>query len=335
MSLVSKTDAVSSASISCSTCHTGAQSLTRNQVVTGIQHSRGATDLGVNLYISREKDYSSDALAVSVTRAFLQDNTSLSASYNFSLDRPHPHGWRNRLQKRRGGIHYDLQLAADQTPPIEIADATVQTVAVGWTQILSPFTLGQVNYELTKFGGYQQDPYHLISIAGRDYFERHPQSRVQHALSARIKQSISPDATAGADYRFYTDDWGVDSHTAQLDLYRYLSNKSWLLRLRYRYYTQSRAKFYRDSYDSEAPFVSNDDRLQAFDTRLLGFELSLSDGRMPALLPLFDHMGWSLGYDYYTGGSSSVGQLSSGRRIAGSATDLAAHVIRMELKAGL
>ena len=155
------------------------------------------------------------------------------------------------------------------------------------------------------------------------------------ALSARIKQSISPDATAGADYRFYTDDWGVDSHTAQLDLYRYLSNKSWLLRLRYRYYTQSRAEFYRDSYDSETPFVSNDDRLQAFDTRLLGFELSWSGGRMPSLFPLFDHMGWSLGYDYYTGGSSSVGQLSSGRRVAGSATDLAAHVIRMELKAGL
>jgi hypothetical protein len=100
-------------------------------------------------------------------------------------------------------------------------ETVTSTAHLGRTEVLDARTLGQLSYSYTRFNGYQEDPYHLISIGGLDYFEQHPSARLQHALSARIRRSVSSEITVAIDYRFYTDDWGVDSHTAQLEIYRW------------------------------------------------------------------------------------------------------------------
>jgi hypothetical protein len=69
-----------------------------------------------------------------------------------------------------------------------------------------------------------------------------------------------------ANYRFYTDDWDVNSHTLDNDIY-YSLNKKITLGAGLRYYTQSEANFYNKNKDffTNEVYASSDERLSSFD----------------------------------------------------------------------
>jgi hypothetical protein len=100
-----KVDSISSASISCSTCHRGTQGIQRHQISLETKHRTGPIEFSAGLYTSREKDYASDALTLSTKRQFNRDHTTLQASYSFSWDRSRPHG-RHSLRYAGGSRGY-------------------------------------------------------------------------------------------------------------------------------------------------------------------------------------------------------------------------------------
>jgi Protein of unknown function (DUF3570). len=65
---------------------------------------------------------------------------------------------------------------------------------------------------------------------------------------------IGDSVSVKTNYRFYTDDWEIDSHTIDGDIY-YALNKSVTLGAGLRYYTQSEAKFY----NKEKDFFTNEE----------------------------------------------------------------------------
>jgi len=328
-------DAVSSASISCSVCHKERQSWLRNEVTLGGDQKFRDTTLGLAYYNSREKDYSSDALTLSASQNLLQENTTLSFRYTRSWDRGKPHGWKNlqnEVTKREEDddeveVFNDFIFSPGEVPPEDVPETDVNTLFVGWTQVLTSRTVAQLSYELTDVEGYQSNPYHIIPINGTDHFERHPDSRRRNALSARLKQALSFSTTLGADYRFYSDDWGVRSNTVNVELFRYLMSKDLLLRARYRYYTQSAADFYEPRYDTLESFITNDDRLQPFHTQIFGVMMSFNLKRLTEL-SILDRFSIDLEYERYLGNPSSIGMTASGRRIRGSAPDLRSNIFR-------
>jgi hypothetical protein len=104
--------------------------------------------------------------------------------------------------------------------------------------------------------------------------ERVPDTRWRHALFASLRGYLCPTrSTLIAGYRFYTDDWGVSAHTPELRLVQGLGGGA-ELRLRYRYYRQTRADFFKDIYDSAdpavEPFLTDDPKLSAFETQTFG-----------------------------------------------------------------
>lgn len=340
LSVNGKTDAISSASMTCSMCHKGAQGMQRSEAVLGVEQPVGLARVGLSYFNSREKDYSSDAITLSVSRPFNNDNGALALSYSYSMDRAHPHGWNElakKLAKRSNpqklDVHYDFALAPDAAVPTEVPDATVQNASIGWTQVLTRTTIAQLTYEYSFFSGYQQDPYHLVAIDGTDHFEKHPQTRRRHAIAARLKQSLNSSTTLGVDYRHYRDNWGIGSQTFALELFRYLGKNGALLNTGYRYYKQSAASFYRDRHTTDDVFISSDERLQAYSTHFIAIKLSqLATGPLAAL-PFMQDTRFSIGYARYIGGARSQTTLSSGRRLGGSAPDLKANLLHFELAA--
>ena len=89
-------------------------------------------------------------------------------------------------------------------------------------------------------------------------------------------------------YRYYADDWGIRAHAIDtrfhFRVFRHL-----LLRLRYRYYTQSAAFFWRDDgvYLPEEVYRTADPKMSAFHSHTPGgqiaFELDPVATRVPAL----------------------------------------------------
>ena len=95
---------------------------------------------------------------------------------------------------------------------------------------------------------------------------------MRDALTLRFRRALGRRASAGLDYWFYFDDWGLQSHALEPDLAMRVTDAS-TLTLRYRYTTQSEAFFYRPRYftlDEVDGFVTRDRKLAALEANELG-----------------------------------------------------------------
>lgn len=149
------------------------------------------------------------------------------------------------------------------------------------TQVLDRASLLQISWETTSVEGYQASPYRFVAIGGDGTCasaaplcvpESVPDRRLRHAASARVRRAFGDHVSAGLDYRFYFDDWGVQSQTVTPDLALLVSEHG-TLSLHYRYYTQGEADFYQPRYLAASDandFVTRDRELSAMYSNRLG-----------------------------------------------------------------
>jgi hypothetical protein len=147
------------------------------------------------------------------------------------------------------------------------------------TQVLTPELVGSLTYDLGYLDGYQANIYRVVPGGTQPVPERVPDLRVRHAVAGSVRGYLAATGTVGiASYRFYVDDWGVVAHTPELRLVQPIVSGV-DLRLRYRYYVQSSADFYKPVYsqmelDDPKTYVTDDEKLSAFTTHTLGGQLS-------------------------------------------------------------
>jgi hypothetical protein len=161
------------------------------------------------------------------------------------------------------------------------AGKNVLDLTLGATQVLDRRTLLQVSASYGRAGGYQTDPYKVLSVVdpvsgnpSTYLYESRPDLRLRHALAGRIKHHFGW-SVLDLSYRYYTDDWGVRSHTEELRL-RWPLSEATYLQPHLRHYRQTAADFYRRFLLDGAPLPENasaDYRLGAFDARTIGLEL--------------------------------------------------------------
>ena len=107
------------------------------------------------------------------------------------------------------------------------------------TKVHNPVWQTQIGLYLGYYDGYLADPYRIRDIR--------PDSRQQLAILARSRYFLSAfNAALHCDYRFYYDDWGVDSHTVELVWHQSLTDRFRISPL-LRYYSQGQADFYVDA----------------------------------------------------------------------------------------
>jgi hypothetical protein len=146
----------------------------------------------------------------------------------------------------------------------------------GISQILNKYSVLQVGIGYTHLSGYLSDPY--------KFYDNRPSSRGQLTVSAQHKQFINffDGAALTSNYRYYNDDWGIDSHTAdvtwsqQFDFSQFQIIASPL----FRYYTQTQADFYSlERSPASDQLNSSDYRLSTYGAIAIGFssEINLSD----------------------------------------------------------
>ena len=166
----------------------------------------------------------------------------------------------------------------------------------GVSQVLGGETVLQTSVGFTYQNGYLSDPYKLAYVAGNTVNDARPGNRRKLAWNTRLRQNIPAlDATVHVDYRYYHDDWGITSHTAEVAWYQTLP-ASWALVPRVRWYTQSQADFYQPYYN----FQMNNG-LYSSDYRLSPF------GALSESLGIYKKLGsWNLSfrYEHYSSGSA-------------------------------
>ena len=124
--------------------------------------------------------------------------------------------------------------------------------------------------------------YESVSNAGvyklADDIERLPDSRFKLPLGARLNYYINERFIVRTYYRFYSDNWDIQAHTASIELPIKLSDKFTVFPM-YRYYTQTASKYYApyETHLSTEKFYTSDADLAAFDANQYGFGINYTD----------------------------------------------------------
>ena len=98
---------------------------------------------------------------------------------------------------------------------------------------------------------------------GTAVLERHPTERLRHAVTGRLRHSLSTSVAVGVDERLYADDWGMIATTTNVVLALALSDTV-DLELRNRFHFQRAVSFWEERYDQQRRFVSADRELSTF-----------------------------------------------------------------------
>jgi Protein of unknown function (DUF3570) len=249
-------DVVSSASIDVVSNATTHMSDFRSEITAGVaQKWRASTFSGSYIY-SVENDYSSHNVNLGVAQDFFQRNTTLALGWTVSQN----------AVRRTGDQEFHRSLF-------------VTGIAATWTQTLTKKLIGQLSYTFTYDDGYQASPYRFVPVTVNNGLttqykvpESMPLTRYRNAFVLGLNQHVFSDSAIQGDYRYYFDNWGLQSHTIQL---RYLINwKDVTLRLRERFYYQRGVSFYEPHYDEVQPFMTTDRESSTFWSNLAGLKIS-------------------------------------------------------------
>jgi hypothetical protein len=111
-----------------------------------------------------------------------------------------------------------------------------------------------------------------------DDIERLPDTRLKIPVGARFNYYINEYVTLRTYYRYYFDDWGISSHTADIELPIKISDK-FTIYPTYRYYTQTAADYFApyEQHLSTDAFYTSDYDLSKFNANQYGFGISYTD----------------------------------------------------------
>ncbi len=220
----------------------------RNELQGSLRYKRAEA----GYYVSEESDYHAQMLWTNYNHDFLAKNLNLSAGLNYAWDRIEP-------------------LNDQDTAGIAGERETVYMSLVG-TTVLTPSTVMRLGIERTLVDGLQHNPYRNVYAGGNNQAESHPFQRRRDDFFIRVSQFFENRSSVKLDYKYYSDDWGVDSHTAGVKLNQYVTD-TFVVRYRYRYYSQGAAFFFRDEYLGASGIeghLTGDYRLGDFDAHLFG-----------------------------------------------------------------
>jgi hypothetical protein len=240
----------------------------RTEKSVGVDYLHGKTFMGLAYTNSEESDYSANSVRFGISQDFFGDLTTLGISY--------ARGWD---EVRRNG---------DETFE---EDAKRQTYRVDLTQILTRNLIVSMNYEGVTDEGFLNNPYRQVRYrdpgAARGYSyeaELYPRTRTSSATAIRGMYYLPYRAALKAEYRYYSDTWGINAWNSEIG-YVHPLPKGVTLDLKYRFYDQTAASFYSDLFvrQDAQNFMARDKELASYTTHTLGVGVSyeFQTGRLP------------------------------------------------------
>jgi hypothetical protein len=247
----------------------------RTQETGGFQYLHGKSTYSAGIIHSEEPDYKSYTTYYSLSQDMFGDLTTLNLTFKRGWDKVFKDfkdaNGRIQNQDDFGGHDKDGN-------PIAYKDADHRGYDVGLTQILTRNLITSLNYEVLTDEGYLQSPYREILFLtpgqGLGYgkgAQVYPNTRTSNAAAIEAKYYLWYRAAVTAQYRYFSDTWGIRAHTAQLS-YTHPAWKQWIFEGSFRFYTQNAASFYSDLFPriNSQNFEARDRELAAFNSYTIG-----------------------------------------------------------------
>lgn len=219
----------------------------RKQWSLGMDYLHGNTTMRINYVSSEESDFDAETISFSVSQDMFGDLTTLTLGYALGDD----------LVRRSDDPSFERNLDR-------------QTYSIGVTQILAKNLISTLNFETITDEGFLNNPYRSVRYAdlgsalGYSFEpELYPNTRTSNALGLRARYFLPYRAAIEGEYRYFTDTWDIEGHTAALTYIHPWGDFTFTGK--FRYHTQTGAHFYSDLFSrSEATnFRGRDKELSA------------------------------------------------------------------------
>ena len=213
--------------------------------------------LSFNYTTSKESDYLADTYSFNVAQELFGGLTTVNLGYSSGHD----------TVLRNTDATFEATLDRYQ-------------YRVGVSQIITKSLIMSLNYEAVADDGYLNNPYRSVLLTGGTTLgEKYPTTRDSHALAWRVvkgldlfdKQELR--SAIKFDYRYFWDTWDITAHTTEFGYQQYFG-KPWLADWHIRYYSQTKAVFYGDSFPVEFAYMARDKELSSYSSLSLGAKLT-------------------------------------------------------------
>jgi len=211
---------------------------------------------------SGEYDYGSGQIGMSYLRTSKRENTIVSAQFQAFIDQ-----WK---------LIYPVELRGEGVQ-LHRKDRQSVNLGLGLTQVLDKKTQIAFQLEGVYMNGLLSTPFHRVYFQEQTQagLERLPDTRLKIPVGVQLNRYINQWLIARASYRFYWDDWGVQAHTASLELPIKLNRFLAVIPF-YRYHQQTAAQYFKPykQHSIQSTFRTSDHDLAALTSQSFGAGIS-------------------------------------------------------------
>jgi Protein of unknown function (DUF3570) len=213
-----------------------------------------------------------------------------------------------------------------QFETVQSVDRNSYSLSFSFSQIVTKKLQLSLFCDVLKQEGLLSTPYHRIYFADKENYyigkteyipvyetpenvgvyrladdiERLPDTRFKFPLGMRLNYYINEFFKIRTYYRYYSDDWGITAHTANIEVPIKLSDKFTIFPM-YRYYTQSASKYFApfEMHVSTEEYYTSDYDLSKFNSNQYGMGVSYLDIFTKANIWKFGLKNIDLRYNHY------------------------------------
>ncbi len=188
--------------------------------------------------------------------------------------------------------------------PVTVVNRNSFSASFGFLQVLTKKLQVSFFFDVLQQQGLLSSPYHRMYFADKanfyvgqpqfisnytnennkgayqlaDDIERLPDTRFKLPVGARLNYYVNERVALRTYYRYYSDNWDIQSHTASIEVPVKLTDKFTVFPM-YRYYTQTQSKYYApyETHLSTEKFYTSDADLATFDANQYGFGVNYTD----------------------------------------------------------
>lgn len=268
-------------------------------VEIGIDHYTSASSDRVDLKANSSASYADTRIYPAVTWSMENEKKGATVSAGVSSSTEFDYqsfganiGFSKKTKDRNGEFSAKLQGYFDQVhliAPEELrntgvakdhgsANRTTIAGSLSWSQVINKNLQVMVLADLVQQQGFLSLPFYRVYFKdGSVHQEKLPDSRIKVPLGVRVNYFLGDRIIIRSYYRFYKDDWGITSHTANIELPVKIT-PFFSISPFYRFYSQTAVKYfapYQQHTAQNTYYTSNYD-LAKFNSNFLGAGIRLA-----------------------------------------------------------
>jgi Protein of unknown function (DUF3570) len=260
-----------------------------------------------DIAFSNEYDYTSFGFGGGIARLFNDKNSEVSLKVNAYIDQWRPIYPAEFRKSVPNALDQNGNSSSLYNPNFVAWDSNGRnsySLSFGFSQVLTKKSQLSFFFDVLQQNGQLSSPYHRIYFADKpnfyvgnpqnisnyenssnnsayrlaDAIEKLPNTRFKLPVGFRWNYYFNETFVFRSYYRFYTDNWDIQSHTINVELPIKLSDKFTVFPM-YRFYTQTQSKYFKpfETHFSTEEFYTSDYDLSNFSANQYGFGLSYTD----------------------------------------------------------